>query len=109
MLHLAKSGALAKKTEPTRCLDRGGAASAIATAVDFELAWLTNKREYYSAIASEDSERIKMIEAVPIPIRKRMCSCQSSSAAETVVVAVMMVCHWRGRPYRVGARSGRDG
>jgi hypothetical protein len=44
-------------------LDRSGAAGAIAHAVDFELAWLTNKRAYYSTIAAEDAERIKMIEA----------------------------------------------
>lgn len=34
----------------------------IATAVDFELAWLRNKHEYYSRIAGEDLARIQMME-----------------------------------------------
>lgn len=35
----------------------------IASAVDFELAWLKNKRDYYENIASEDESRIAMMEA----------------------------------------------
>lgn len=37
--------------------------AAFLHAVEFELMWLKNKQNYYSAIAHEDSERLKMMEA----------------------------------------------
>ena len=42
--------------------DMPGFEAGIANAVAFELAWLENKRDYYRAIAEEDSARIRMMQ-----------------------------------------------
>lgn len=44
-------------------LDSSRIEAGIRNAVDFEAAWLKNKRNYYAAIAREDDQRIAMIEA----------------------------------------------
>jgi hypothetical protein len=43
-------------------LDGQRTEAAIQNAVDFELAWLKNKRDYYGAISGEDASRIAMME-----------------------------------------------
>jgi hypothetical protein len=40
----------------------GDIEGALAHAIDFELAWLKNKRDYYASISREDETRIQMIE-----------------------------------------------
>lgn len=44
-------------------LDGNSAVDAIEVAIEFELLWLQNKKEYYAAIAAEDLTRIEMMEA----------------------------------------------
>ena len=36
---------------------------ALALAIEFELLWLTNKRNHYALMAMEDEARIEMLEA----------------------------------------------
>jgi hypothetical protein len=44
-------------------LDGGMASAAMELAIEFELLWLKNKREFYRGIAAEDEARIAMMEA----------------------------------------------
>jgi hypothetical protein len=39
------------------------ASAAMELAIEFELLWLKNKREFYRGIAAEDEARIAMMEA----------------------------------------------
>jgi hypothetical protein len=43
-------------------LDHGNIADGMARAIEFELLWLKNKRDYYLTIGAEDEKRIAMME-----------------------------------------------
>ena len=44
-------------------LERGNAEAGMELAIEFELLWLKNKRDYYRSISAEDEARIAMMEA----------------------------------------------
>jgi hypothetical protein len=43
-------------------LTTGGVEAGLALAIEFELLWLKNKRDYYLSIGAEDEARITMME-----------------------------------------------
>jgi hypothetical protein len=45
------------------CLEGGDAEKGMEHAIEFELLWLKNKRDFYRSIAAEDEKRIAMMEA----------------------------------------------
>jgi hypothetical protein len=45
------------------CLEGGDVEKGMEHAIDFELLWLKNKRDFYRSIAAEDEKRIGMMEA----------------------------------------------
>ncbi|MFM9827178.1 MAG: aldolase/citrate lyase family protein [Sphingomonas sp.] len=54
------------------CLEDGRVMAGLALAIEFELLWLKNKRDYYQTIGSEDDARIMMMEArqrIKAPLR----------------------------------------
>ena len=48
-------------------VERGAVEKGLALAIEFELLWLQNKRDYYGTIAREDEPRIARMEARATP------------------------------------------